>query len=113
MGWIRSSCAMKRAQMHMRCCPERIIMHHRWLTCATACLLSLLSTDALCAEPAKSYFQRLLRIIIPFAPGGGQDTTARILAPKLTEITGQQVIVDNRPGGAGIIAAETLLKAPA
>src|SRR5438128_897052 len=79
---------------------------------AAACLLALFSIGANCAEPAKT-FQRPLRIIVPFAPGGGQDTTARILAPKFTELTGQPVIVDNRPGGGGIIAGETLLKAPA
>ena len=63
-------------------------------------------------EAAKTMFQRPLRIVVPFAPGGGQDTTARLLGAKMTEFIGQQVLVDNRPGGAGIIAAETTLKAP-
>jgi tripartite-type tricarboxylate transporter receptor subunit TctC len=88
-------------------------MHPRFLRYAIACIYTFLTSNAHGAETQKSAFQRALRIVVPFAPGGGQDTTARILAPKLTEITGQQVIVDNRPGGAGIIAAETLLKAPA
>lgn len=79
---------------------------------ACACLLALVSTTGSAADVAKSYFQRPLRIIVPFAPGGGQDITARLLATKLTELVGQQVVVDNRPGGAGIIAAETMLKAP-
>jgi len=65
------------------------------------------------ADTLRSQFQRPLRIVVPFAPGGGQDTTARLLGSKITEFTGQQVIVDNRPGGGGIIAAETTLKAPA
>ena len=74
---------------------------------------------ALCCAPAhaaeaqKTAFQRPLRIIVPFTPGGGQDTIARVLSAKLTEITGQQVLVDNRAGGGGIIAGEMLLKAPA
>jgi tripartite-type tricarboxylate transporter receptor subunit TctC len=88
-------------------------MPPRRLRYAITCIFTLLSVNALSADIQKTYFQRPLRIIVPFAPGGGQDTTARILSPKLTEITGQQVIVDNRPGGGGIIAAETLLKAPA
>ncbi|MBI3916332.1 MAG: tripartite tricarboxylate transporter substrate binding protein [Betaproteobacteria bacterium] len=87
-------------------------MNRKYLSYACACLM-LASIDARAAEPAKTQFQRPLHIIVPFAPGGGQDTTARLLAPGITEIIGQQVIVDNRPGAAGIIAAETLLKAPA
>jgi tripartite-type tricarboxylate transporter receptor subunit TctC len=84
---------------------------NRKLSVACACLLVGANT-AYAAEPMKSQFQRPLRIVVPFAPGGGQDTTARLLSAKMTELTGQQVIVDNRPGGAGIIAAETALKAP-
>jgi tripartite-type tricarboxylate transporter receptor subunit TctC len=83
---------------------------NRKLSVACACLLVGANT-AYAAEPLKSHFQRPLRIVVPFAPGGGQDTTARLLSAKMTELTGQQVIVDNRPGGAGIIAAETALKA--
>ncbi|HWI12600.1 MAG TPA: tripartite tricarboxylate transporter substrate binding protein [Burkholderiales bacterium] len=53
-----------------------------------------------------------LRLIVPFAPSGGQDTVARVLGHKLTQMLGQQVVVDNRPGGSGILAAESLLKSP-
>lgn len=74
--------------------------------------LTIMSAAAFAADLQKSTFQRPLRIVVPFAPGGGQDTTARLLGSKLTELTGQQILVDNRPGGAGIIAAETTLKAP-
>ncbi len=84
----------------------------RFLGYCCACF-ALVSTSAQSAEPQKGPFQRSARIIVPFAPGGGQDTAARLLAAKLTELAGQQVIVDNRPGGAGVIAGETLLKAPA
>ncbi len=87
-------------------------MNRKFLGCACACLM-LAGIDARAAEPAKTQFQRPLHIIVPFAPGGGQDTTARMLASRLTPIVGQQVIVDNRPGAGGIIAAETLLRAPA
>jgi tripartite-type tricarboxylate transporter receptor subunit TctC len=52
-----------------------------------------------------------VRLVIGFAPGGGTDTTARALATKLTPAFGQQVIVDNRPGHSGTIAADITAKA--
>jgi tripartite-type tricarboxylate transporter receptor subunit TctC len=52
-------------------------------------------------------------MIVGFAPGGGTDTTARAITPKLGERLGQQVIVDNRPGAAGNIATEIITNAPA
>lgn len=52
-----------------------------------------------------------VRLVIGFAPGGGTDTTARALSNKLTGALGQQVIVDNRPGHSGTIAADIVSKA--
>lgn len=54
---------------------------------------------------------RPVRLLVPFAPGGGADTLARILSPKLSESMGQQWVVDNRGGAAGNIAAETVAHA--
>lgn len=53
-----------------------------------------------------------MRLIVPFPPGGGTDTLARIYGQKLGEAMGQQVIIDNRPGGGTNIGAELAAKAP-
>ena len=66
----------------------------------------LASVGAYCAYPEKP-----VRFILPNAAGGSPDTIARILAARLTEIMGQQFIIDNRPGAGGIIAVETVAKA--
>ena len=80
---------------------------------ASATLLSTVPAHA--AEPAalQAYPARPIRIIIGFLPGSSSDVLARFLAHKLTEALGQQVIVDNRAGANGIIAAEIASKANA
>ena len=64
------------------------------------------------AGAAEVYPSRPVRIIVSLAPGGGTDFVARVLAGKLSEIWGQQVVVDNRPGAGSIIGAELAAKAP-
>ncbi|HWI15728.1 MAG TPA: tripartite tricarboxylate transporter substrate-binding protein, partial [Burkholderiales bacterium] len=62
---------------------------------------------------AQMYPAKPIRIIVPFAPGGPNDLLARLVGQKLTEAWGQQVIVDNRPGGGTIIGTDLAAKAPA
>jgi tripartite-type tricarboxylate transporter receptor subunit TctC len=62
---------------------------------------------------AQSYPSKLVRLVTGSAAGGGSDITARQIAPKLAEAFGQQVLVDNRPGLAGMLANELVGKAPA
>ena len=59
---------------------------------------------------AANWPDRPVRMLVGFAPGGGTDATARAIAPKLTELLGQQVIVDNRPGATGNIATDITAK---
>jgi tripartite-type tricarboxylate transporter receptor subunit TctC len=56
------------------------------------------------------YPERLIRAIVPFAPGGSNDTMARLISPELSKALGQQVIVENRPGAAGNIGIDALAK---
>jgi tripartite-type tricarboxylate transporter receptor subunit TctC len=62
---------------------------------------------------AQSYPNRVIRWVIPVAPGGSPDLLARALAPRLTELLGQPVVVDNRAGGNAMIGAELVARAPA
>jgi len=61
---------------------------------------------------AQAYPTKIVRVIVPFAPGGGSDITARQVSAKLSDVFKQQFIVDNRGGAAGIIGMEIVAKAP-
>ena len=62
---------------------------------------------------AQEYPTKPIRFVVPFAPGGGTDVLARIVAPKMSESLGKQVIVENRTGAGGNLATEAVAKAPA
>lgn len=61
---------------------------------------------------AATYPSKPIKLLVGFAPGGGTDTAARTIAIKLSEILGQTVVVDNKPGAGGNIAADLVAKAP-
>ncbi|MBY0270082.1 MAG: tripartite tricarboxylate transporter substrate binding protein [Burkholderiales bacterium] len=64
------------------------------------------------AAQAQNYPVKTVRLVVPFAAGGSTDIIGRVLAQKLTEAWGQQVIVDNRPGGSTVIGTDIVAKSP-
>jgi tripartite-type tricarboxylate transporter receptor subunit TctC len=80
-----------------------------WIVGAVTALL------VLCAAPAQAqtYPGKPIHVLVPYAPGGIADIASRILGVKLTEAWGQQVVVENKPGGNGFIAMTAAAKAPA
>lgn len=64
------------------------------------------------AQDAASYPNKPVKIIVPFAPGGGSDFMGRLLAKQLSEKLGQPFIVENKPGAGGNLGAEIAVKSP-
>ena len=70
-----------------------------------------IATATFAAEPTQQYPTRPVRVIVPFAPGGGGDITARIISGKLSERLKQQFVVDNRGGAGGLVGVELAVRA--
>jgi tripartite-type tricarboxylate transporter receptor subunit TctC len=87
-----------------------ILKTRRRLTCCLSA--GLLATAAVTASAQQNYPNRPIRFITPYAPGGSTSYMARLVGQHYTERWGQNVIVDNRPGGNTIIGTETLAKSP-
>src|SRR5262245_49331971 len=87
---------------------KRAITRRRLMQLAAACAFSL-GAVARNAQ-AQVYPNRTIRLIAPFPAGGGTDSAARIIAARLSELLGQQVVVDNRPGAGSNIGAEAVAR---
>ena len=74
-------------------------------------LWALVAATCLGRAFADGYPNRPIRLLVPFTPGGGTDILARNVAAKMSESMGQQVVVDNRPGGNTLIATEVVVRA--
>lgn len=86
-----------------------MIPRRHWLACAALALTSALPTFAL----AQAYPAQPIRLIVPFAPGGAVDQTARIISNALGERLGQSIVIDNKPGASGTLGASDLRRAKA
>jgi tripartite-type tricarboxylate transporter receptor subunit TctC len=86
-------------------------MHPRfWSSALTGLLLLASARPGYAQKAATDYPNKPVRMVVPFAPGASSDTIARLLAQKLSEAWGQQVIVDNRAGAGGAVGAETVAR---
>jgi tripartite-type tricarboxylate transporter receptor subunit TctC len=79
-----------------------------FLVSCAATGLTASSAGAQAAYPAQT-----IRLVVPYAPGGGSDFTGRLVAQKLQELGGYTLIVDNKPGAAGMLGTEIVARAPA
>jgi tripartite-type tricarboxylate transporter receptor subunit TctC len=79
--------------------------------CSATFLVAFLSALNTLDAGAQTYPAKAIRVILPFPPGGGADAFMRPLSPRLAELTGQQWVIDNRPGANGNIAAELVANA--
>jgi tripartite-type tricarboxylate transporter receptor subunit TctC len=78
----------------------------------TALAATALALAANGADAQSSYPMKPVRVVVPSSAGGGTDIIARIVAPKLAQALGQQVVIDNRPGAGTMIGGELVAKAP-
>ncbi|MEO7727299.1 MAG: tripartite tricarboxylate transporter substrate binding protein, partial [Burkholderiales bacterium] len=92
--------------------PRAIIRRPLPMANKIGCAFAALAGACMAAQAAEQSFpSKPIRMISPYAAGGGSDTLARVLGQKLYEAWGQPVIVENRPGGGGILGAETVAHA--
>src|SRR5438105_4120697 len=78
---------------------------------SVAALCALIAVVAVVSADAQEYPTKPVRFVVGFTAGGSNDTVARIIAQKLTENWGQNVVVDNRAGAGGTIAADQVVRA--
>src|SRR6476661_3963330 len=83
-------------------------MHRRGFVCAFVAALGMALWPN--GASAQGYPNRIIRLVVPFAPGGSNDIVARLIAEKMTDALGQTVVVDNRAGAGGVIGTDSVVK---
>src|SRR5258706_10349726 len=85
----------------------------RMRTAGLRLLAAVLAALPYASAHSQSYPSRPVRMVVGFPPGGGPDAVARIITPKLSENLGQPVVIENRPGATGTVAAAMVARSPA
>ena len=98
---------------HPAACPPRRAVPLQRSALALLSTLSILAAQSATAEETVPFPNKPVRVVVGFAPGGGADVVARLVGNKMSESMGQQVIVENRPGATGTIAADNVARSPA
>ncbi|VTU45687.1 Argininosuccinate lyase (plasmid) [Variovorax sp. SRS16] len=93
--------------------PARSLRHAMAALAALGIAALLATGPAGAEETAQKFPSHAVRLVVPYPPGGSVDPVARLMSQKLTELWGQQVVVDNRPGASTIIGTDVVAKAPA
>ncbi len=102
------------ARLELRATPVRKSTVNRNLLrmtiAAAAWVTPLPSSAAQSALAPIAYPDKPIRAVLPFPPGGGTDSMARVILPRISQAIGQPIVIDNRPGAGGVIAAEIVAK---
>src|SRR5437773_1949661 len=99
MRWCTAACGSSRSRRNACSIPTCVQCSRKWKSWRTLCCRKVIPASA----PRTS---KPIRFILPFPPGGGTDTLARIVSQKLGENLGQTMVLDNRPGAGANIGAE-------
>lgn len=85
----------------------------RVLCIAMSGLIALAAASGLAAQAQPAFPSKPVSIVVPYPPGGGTDALARVIGPRLSEVLGQSVVIENRPGAGGTLGTAAAAKAPA
>src|SRR5258708_36744277 len=88
-----------------------VLLHRSAIIQRMRSLFAILALLVCSAVSAQSFPTRPVHVVIGFPPGGGIDTVARLLGPRMSESLGQPVVIDNRPGGGGVLGTDLVAKA--
>jgi len=101
-------CALPYRLCHVNGCRNR---GNRWLAAVAMILAALVVSVPASAQSGSAYPTQTIKLIVPYAPGGSADFTARLISQKMSEGLRQTIVVDNKPGANGIIGATVVARA--